>query len=305
MDPYQTLGVSKEASKEEIQKAYRKLAKELHPDLHPGDKQAEDRFKAVSSAYGLLKDPETRARYDRGEIDEHGVERPSHNFYRDHADGGSGRYYHSSAGFDDFADLSDLFGSAFGRGGAEFRARGGDVRYALDVEFMDAVKGAKRQITLPDGNSLNLTIPPGTRDGQVLRLKGKGMAGFGKDAPPGDALIEISVRDHPVFSRQGNDIQIDLPVSIDEAILGAQIHVPTLTGKVRMTIPAGVQNGERLRLKGRGLPSGVASDKAGDQFVRIVITLPETIDPDLAEAMRSWRTAHGYNPRAKMERETV
>ena len=199
-DPYQTLGVSKDASQEAIQKAYRRLAKKFHPDLNPGNKQAEDKFKDISAAYDLLGDPQKRARFDRGEIDASGAERPRQRYYRDFADAGTSNPYASDDGFADFGNAEDLFSEVFGRRGrTNLRMRGQDVHYNLELDFLDAINGGKQQLTLPDGSVLDVAIPPGTRDGQVLRLRGKGRPGIG-GGPPGDALIEIHV-DRIAFSR--------------------------------------------------------------------------------------------------------
>jgi len=300
-DPYSVLGVAKGASDADIRKAYRKLAKELHPDLHPGDKTAEERFKAVSAAYHLLSDPERRARFDRGEIDASGGERPKQDFYRDYAGADGGGRYYTASGFEDLSDVSDVFAEMFGRRGrgGGFDIRGQDVRYRLDVDFLDAVNGAKRRITLPDGNNLDLTIPPGVQTGQVLRLKGKGIPGIGKGAP-GDALVEIGVRPHPVFRREGKDILLELPITIDEAILGAKVEVPTIAGRVKMTVPKGASTGDILRLKGRGVKDRNGAD--GDQKVILKIVAPEEIDGELEEFMRSWRERHRSDPRREMRR---
>ena len=224
-DPYKVLGVAPEAAADDIRKAYRKLAKEHHPDLHPGDAVAEERFKAVAAAYDLLGDPDKRARFDRGDIDASGQEKPEQQYYRHYADAGAGHPYHSTEGFADFADAGDVFADLFGhargagRAGAgsgrqrgTFRMRGGDVRYSFAVDFIEAANGAKQRINLPDGSALDLSIPAGVRDGQVLRLKGKGMAGIG-GGPSGDALVEVQVRPHKLFRREGDDIHIDLPIS--------------------------------------------------------------------------------------------
>src|SRR5579872_5453312 len=201
-DPYRTLGVNREASADEIRRAYRKLAKKNHPDLNPGNKAAEDRFKAIASAYDLLSDPEKRARFDRGEIDASGQERPEQQFYRNYAEGAQGRRYRGAgpgeaeagAGFPD--DLGDILGEFFrargGREGEPIRMRGRDQAYQLTVDFLDAVNGATRRLTMPDGKELDVAIPPGIEDGQTLRLRGKGGAGVG-GGPPGDALIELSI----------------------------------------------------------------------------------------------------------------
>ena len=183
-DPYQVLGVKKDASAEDIQKAYRRLAKKLHPDLNPGNKKAEEQFNEVHAAYTLLSDPDKRARFDRGEIDASGTERPRQRFYRDFADSGGSPAYASDAGFADFAGGEDIFAEIFGRGGrGNFRVRGPDAHYRLEVDFLDAINGAKRQITLPDGEVLEVAIPPGTPDGQILRLRGKGQPGIGSGPP--------------------------------------------------------------------------------------------------------------------------
>lgn len=301
-DPYQALGVGKSASQDEIRKAYRKLAKDLHPDLNPGNLEAEERFKSVSSAYHLLNDSEQRARYDRGEIDASGAERPEQQFYRRYAESDAAGRYQSSAGYEDFSDLSDLFGDVFARRRAQegtIRMRGRDALYHLEVDFLDAVNGAKRRITFPDGKTLDLSIPAGTRDGGTLRLKGKGGQGLG-GGPPGDAMVEISVRPHPMFRRDGNDILLDLPITIDEAVLGGKVEVPTASGKVTMTVPKGASSGDVLRLKGKGIKASRGT--AGDQRVTLKIVMPEKVDTDLEQFMTRWRESHRYDPRAALRR---
>ena len=289
-DPYKTLGVKMDASQEEIQKAYRRRAKKLHPDLNPGDSHAEEQFKEVSAAYDLLSDPEKRTRYDRGEIDASGAERPERRYYRDFGERRAGNPYASNAGFadfSDFADADDIMSAFFGRSGQRNRnRRGSDARYSLDVDFLDAVNGGTRTVTLPDGSTLDVKIPPGTRDGQVLRLRGKGQPGFG-EAPPGDALIEVHVRPHPLFRREGDDIQIDLPISVRDAVLGGKLRVPTPTGTVTMTIPKWSNTGAKLRLKGKGIlrPDG----SRGDEFVTLKIMLPEKPDPELERCIAQWQ----------------
>jgi DnaJ-class molecular chaperone len=302
-DLYSVLGVHKTASADEITKAYRKLAKKLHPDLNPGDKTAEDKFKQVSQAYSILNDPDKRGQYDRGEIDATGQERPEARYYREYAGGPEGARYHSSAGFEDIGAFSDLFGDMFGaggvgggRGGARFSMRGQDAQYHLDIAFLDAVNGTKTRITLPDGGTLDVTIPPGVSEGQVLRLKGKGMPGLG-EGPPGDALVEIGVRPHPVFKREGNDIVVEVPISFDEAVLGGKVEVPTIGGRVAVTVPAGSNSGQTLRLKGRGVKG------RGDQLVRLKVTMPETIDSDLKSFAEEWRKTHAYDPRRKLKEQ--
>jgi len=294
-DPYETLGVKKDASADEIQKAYRGLAKKLHPDLNPGNKKAEEQFKEVSAAYGLLSDPEKRARFDRGEIDASGQERPQQRYYRDFADGGASRSYMNDAGFADFADsdiFADIFGGRQGRG--QFRMRGPDAHYRLEVDFLDAVNGAKRQITLPEGAALEVTIPSGTRDGQVLRLRGKGQPGIG-GGPPGDALIEIGVRPHPVFTRKDDDIHIELSVPLDQAVLGGRVSVPTPSGPVTMTVPKWSNSGAVLRLKGKGVPR--RGGARGDEYVTLKVMLPDQPDPELEKLIAQWHAARAGGAR--------
>jgi len=303
-DLYSVLGVPKTASAGEINKAYRKLAKKLHPDLNPGDTAAEERFKQISHAYSILKDPEQRGKYDRGEIDASGQERPQQRYYREYAGGPEGAQYHSTSGFEDIGAFSDLFGDMFGGGagmrggrggrGGRFSMRGQDAQYHLDIPFLDAVNGTKQRITLPDGSTLDVTIPPGVSDGQVLRLKGKGMPGLG-EGPPGDALVEIGIRPHPVFKREGNDIVVEVPISFDEAVLGGKVEVPTISGRVAVTVPAGSNTGQTLRLKGRGVKG------KGDQLVKLSVMMPEKIDDDLKSFAEEWKKSHAYDPRGKLK----
>lgn len=289
-DPYTTLGVKKDAAPADIQKAYRRLAKKLHPDLNPGDKTAEDKFKEVSAAYDLLSDPEKRARFDRGDIDASGTEQPRQRYYRDFAEQAGGSAYGSDAGYSDFSDFAgaeDLLSEIFGRGERPGRRRRGqDVHYHLDLSFLDAVNGGRQSLELPDGSALEVKIPPGTRDGQVLRLKGKGRSGVG-DGPPGDALIEISVLPHPYFTRRDDDIYLDLPISLKEAVLGARIRVPTPRGLVTAAVPKWSNTGRVLRLNGRGVPR--ADGSKGDQYVTLKLTLPQKPDPELETFVAQWR----------------
>ncbi len=299
-DPYAVLGVKPEATQDEIRKAYRQLAKKLHPDLNPGDRQAEEKFKQVSVAYDLVGDPEKRARFDKGEIDAAGNERPRERYYRDfHGAGAQSHPYSDASGYADFMDSEDILKEMFGRrGGAQFRMRGQDALYRLPVAFLDALNGTTKRITLPDGGTLDVVIPAGTKDQQVLRLRGKGGPGIG-GGPPGDALVEIEVEPHKFFKREGDDIHLELPISLPEAVLGAKLDVPTPTGPVRMTVPKGANTGTVLRLKGKGAPR---SDKShGDEYVTLKIVLPERPDPAIEEFAQRWQAGKEHNPRQHLE----
>lgn len=308
--PYEVLGVKPNASADEIRKAYRKLAKQHHPDLHPGDAAAEQRFKDISAANALLSDPEKHARFDRGEIDASGAEQqPERPYYRRHAEGAEGgRYQPFESAHPE--DLEDLFANFFAQGGggmgaagqrsrgAGFRARGADRSYTLLIDFIEAVNGAKKRITLPDGETLDVTIPPGIQDGQILRLRGKGAPGFG-GGPPGDALVEIHVAPHPFFERTGRDIRIELPVTLAEAVLGGKIMVPTTTGAVAMTVPKHSDTGTVLRLRGRGVPAR-GREPAGDQYVTLKVMIGPDQDSELEDFLRAWAPKHPFDPRKSM-----
>lgn len=310
-DPYEVLGVSEAATSEEIKKAYRKLARTSHPDLFPDDPGAEARFKAVSAAYDLLKDPATRARFDAGEIDETGAERPPRQYYRDFAEA-SGNTYHQRRGFGSQGDPADVFaeilrqrtgqrGDEFGERG--FNAPGPDLRYALEVPFLDAARGAEMRIALPDGGSIAVKIPQGAHDGQTLRLRGKGGAGYGS-GPPGDALITLSLRPHPVFRREGDDILVTLPITIDEAVLGGKVTAPTIAGPVSLSIPKGTSSGRVLRLRGRGVTRS-GRQATGDQLVELRVVAPPVIDDALRDFLEDWRKTNTHDPRAGMLNEAV
>lgn len=281
-DPYQVLGVAKTASAEEIKKKYRQLAKKLHPDLNPGNAEAAAKFKDVSAAYDLLSDAQKRARFDRGEIDASGAERPERQYYRAYAESPEGAKYNSPFEADDL--FSELFGRT--RGGRDFKIRGTDVSYVLPVDFIEAAGGAKKRVTMADGTVLDVNIPAGTEDRQTLRLKGQGQPGFG-GAEPGDAYIEVHVQPHAFFTRKDNDVHLELPISLGEAALGGKITVPTIDGDVSMTIPKGANTGTTLRLKGRGVLDR-KSRQRGDQYVKLKVVLPEGGDPELARFVESW-----------------
>jgi DnaJ-class molecular chaperone len=303
-NPYEVLGVKKEATADEIRTAYRALAKKHHPDLNPGNKQAEARFKEISAAYELLSDVDKRARFERGEIDESGNEKPRAYAYQDFAEGAPGAKYRTSQENMSPEDLDDLF-SFFGRGGfgqggggprgegATIRMRGGDRQYALTVDFLDAVNGAKQRLELAPGKSLDVTIPAGVHDGQVLRLAGQGGPGLG-GSPAGDALIEIRVAGHALFRREGDDVLLDLPVTLGEAVLGGRVTVPTPSGAVTMTVPPHSNSGTVLRLRGKGVAG------KGDELVMLKLVLPSEADAELDTFLKDWAAKHPYDPRKGM-----
>jgi DnaJ-class molecular chaperone len=282
-DPYQVLGVAKTASADEIKKKYRQLAKKLHPDLNPGNAEAAAKFKDISAAYDLLSDAQKRARYDRGEIDASGAERPERQYYRSYADSAEGAKYGSQFENDDL--FSELFGRARG-GRGDFKIRGTDVSYTLPVDFIEAAAGAKKRVTMADGKVLDLSIPAGTDDRQTLRLKGQGQPGFG-GAEAGDAYIEVHIQPHAYFTRKDSDVHLELPISLGEAVLGGKITVPTIEGDVTMTVPKGSNTGTTLRLKGRGILDR-KSKQRGDQYVKLKVVLPEGADPELTRFVETW-----------------
>jgi DnaJ-class molecular chaperone len=293
-DPYQVLGLAKTASADEIKKKYRQLAKKLHPDLNPGNADAAAKFKDVSAAYDLLSDAQKRARFDRGEIDASGAERPDRQYYRAYAESPEGAKYGSAFEAEDL--FADLFGR--GRGSREFKIRGTDVSYVMPVDFIEAAAGAKKRVTMADGTVLDVNIPAGTEDRQTLRLKGQGQPGFG-GAPAGDAYIEVHIQPHAFFTRKDNDVHLELPVSLAEAVGGGRITVPTIDGDVAMTIPKGSNTGTTLRLKGRGIVDR-KSKLRGDEYVKLKVVLPEGEDPDLTRFVESWEKGRGDDVRTRL-----
>ncbi len=312
-DPYATLGVSRTASEKDIKSAYRKLAKELHPDTNRDNPAAADRFGKVTQAYDLLSDKDKRAQFDRGEIDGDG--NPTHPFGGGgFGGGGSGGGYRSQQGgfrAEDFqgfgggeADLGDIFeglfgGGARGGGGSPFGRRsppppqkGADINYRLRVPFTDAATRADQRITLSDGKTIDLKLPAGVEDGTQMRLKGKGQQGPGG---AGDGLVTISVDSHKFYERVGDDVRLDLPISVDEAVKGAKVKVPTVDGPVMLTVKPGLSGGTVMRLKGKGFSKKAGG--RGDQLVTLRITLPDDLD-SLTEALGDW--ADPGNPRASL-----
>lgn len=305
-NPYETLGVATDASQDEIRKAYRKAAKDTHPDLNPGKPEAEKRFKEINAAHDIIGDAEKRKRYDAGEIDETGTERqPERHFYREYAEAdpnirygrreasASERGNSTSADFD-YDIFADLFRGRGESGG--FRMPPQDVRYKMDVDFLDAVKGARKTVAMPDGKTLDIAIPVAVTEGKVLRLKGQGLPG--SDGKLGDAYVEIAIRPHATLQRQGDDILSSLPVSLGEALNGASVRVETVDGPVDVKVPKGARNGAKLRLRGKGVPRGKVAGR-GDQLVEIHIVPPEGADEALAQFMAEWEKAHPQNPRRK------
>ncbi len=293
-DPYETLGLARDATPEQVRSAFRKLAKKHHPDLNPGSAVAEER---VNAANELLSDPEKRAQFDRGEINAAGDPvAPEPPRYRRYADAAEGARYR--AGPDEDFQFGDIFGDFLNRGGEGLRMRGADAHYALPVAFLDAVAGATRTFTLPDGRTLDVRIPPGIDDRQILRLKGQGGPGL-NGGPPGDALIEVHAEPHPFFTREGDDIHVKLPVTLKEAVLGARVTAPTPVGSVTMTVPKRSDTGTRLRLRGRGIPAH-AGRPAGDEYVTLQVTLADA-DDALETLLSGWEPAVPSEPRRTME----
>lgn len=289
-DPYKVLGVAKDTSAADLKKVYRKLAMKLHPDQNPGNDQVAEQFKEVSAAYALLSDEKMRARYDRGEINPDGSEKGFAN-YQQHAGAGgnpfgAGRF---GAGF----DAEDLFSSLFGGGRTTRqrttpRQRGSDKTYQIDIDFLDAVLGSTKQIRLETGKTLNIKTPENVKEGQQIRLKGQGSPGTGGGAN-GDALIEVHIRKHPFYTLKNNDISMDLPITLDEAVLGCKVTIPTLTGKISLTIPKNSSSGKVMRLKGKGA-TDPKTKKKGDQLVKLMIVLPSEEDNELEKIIKKWST---------------
>lgn len=295
-DPYEVLGASKTASAAELQSAYRKLAKKLHPDLNPGDKAAEEKFKEVAGAYDLLGDPEKRKRFDAGEIDASGAERPPQNFYRDYASSGRNHAYSDMGGYADYMDGDDPFADLLRRSQQQrANRRGQDLHYRLAISFAESISGGTKRLTLPDGGTLDVKFPAGMVDGQTIRLKGKGEPGLGKGGP-GDALIEIEVWPDTRFTRDGDDLVYELPISLMEAALGGKVRVPTPTGEVAMSVPKGANSGTVMRLKGKGAPK--RGGGAGDELVKLKIILPKGPDPELEAFVANWK-GKDFNPRER------
>ena len=331
-DPYEVLGVSKAASPEDIKKAYRKLAKKLHPDANKKDPKAASKFSELNSAYEIVGDDDKRKAFDRGEIDAEGKPRfQGFEGFGGGRPGGPG-FGRGGGGFESFtwgpegfrrtasrpgggpggaggaSGFEDILSSMFGgraRGGlgTSFEAedigsaiRGQDVTATATITLNEAAHGGTRRLDLPIGKEIEFKIPPGITDGQQIRLRGQGMpAPHG--GPPGDVLITVSIAPHPIFKVEGQDLRLDLPISLDEAVLGAKVRVPTLDGAVELAIPANTSSGRTFRLKGKGLPG---KKGAGDLYAAVKIVLPDGKDTDLEELMKKWRAEKPHDPRKNL-----
>ena len=301
MSPYETLGVSATAKQDEIKSAYRNLAKKYHPDLNPGNKEAEKKFKQINTAYEQVGTPEARAKYDRGESEsesQEGFKRGRQGpFYHQTQESG-GRYSAPFGGMD-----QDFFESIFGRMGGAGGGRSGDmpgedVVYQMDVSFEDAARGAEREITLPNGKRLRVRIPAGVESGTRLRFAGQGESGAGK-GQSGDAYVQLQVKSSPLFRRVGKDIELELPISVSEAILGTEVKVPSLEGSLLLKVPPGVSSGQRLRVSGMGVPD-LKDGKKGDQYVILKIVLPQAFDPEFKREVEAWSRRQPFDPRANL-----
>lgn len=335
-DPYKVLGVPRDASAADVKKAFRKLAKKLHPDANKHDPKAAAQFAELNAAYEIVGDADKRKAFDRGEIDAEGkpryrgfegfgagagpgAARGAGGFSGFGHDGGFETFTYGPEGFHRAGDrsegaagfeniLKDVFGGLGGAGAGRRRQRthfdpddfqtmgpGQDATAAVTVTLEEAAKGTRRRVQLPTGKELDVKIPPGLTGGKQVRLKGQGFAGAGGRA--GDAIITVLIAPHPVFELQGADLRTDLPVTPYEAVLGAKVRVPTLTGAVELAIPAHTNAGRTFRLKGKGYPG---KEGTGDLLATIRIVMPERADSDIEEVMRKWREEHPYDPRRNL-----
>jgi len=315
-NPYDVLGVSKTASDAEIKKAFRNLAKKHHPDTHGGDPNAKKKFQEISAAYDIVGDKEKRAKFDRGEIDASGNPAgfagggPGFEGHPFAGGAGNPRDFHftwterggeTAEGFRAEDIFSDLFGGLGGGRKRNQSRKGEDFAFTVTISFEEAARGGTRRVTLPDGRDIDVRIPTGLKDGQQIRLKGQGGPGR-NGGPPGDVMLSVSVAPHPLFAREGDNLKMDLPVTLQEALLGGTVTVPTLTGPVALKVPPNSNSGTVLRLKGKGIPgrgTATGGEPAGDLYVKLVVALPDKPDPDLKKFAEGWKNA--YDPRAKLK----
>lgn len=312
-DPYRVLGTAKGATQSEIKTAYRKMARQNHPDMHQGDARKEEQFKEIQGAYQLLSDEDKRMQFDRGQIDADGNptfrsggfpgggRRRSagsnnfHDIFKDFANQARG-----GAGADPFSKMRSGFGGGFGN---EYNSeethpkkKGATVNCWLELDFAEAAQGAKKTVRLPTGKELNVNVPAGFEDGQSLRLKGQGMPGL-NGAPSGDAMVEIHIKPDAMFSRKGNDVHLDLPITVTEAVLGAKIEAPTIDGAVHVKVPEGANSGTTLRLRGKGIKD--KEGKRGDQYVKLRVMLPDKTNKEFKDFITKWSEKNSYNVRDK------
>jgi len=290
-DYYEILGVRKDASDEELKKAYRRLARQYHPDLHPGDKEMEAKFKEINEAYHVLIDPKKRADYDlTGRVTfEPGMGAPT-----GWPPGGFG-----PEGFGPMGGFEDIFSEIFGARGRRPVRRGADIEYVLDLDFLHAVKGTDVKITVTRRTgakeTVTVKVPPGVRDGSRVRVAGKGHEGY-EGGPHGDLYIMTRVRPHAYFRREGNDIYVNVPVTVQEALLGSEVKVPTIEGFTKIRIPPGTQGGQRLRINGKGV-SFTRGAGRGDEYVVINIVVPGKVDARSRELIEEFARINPYEPR--------
>ena len=307
-DYYEVLGLSRGASEEEIKRAYRKLARKYHPDMNPGDPTAEEKFKEISEAHEVLTDPEKKRTYDQfGHADFGRGAGPGAGTWtwRGGEGGFEGFNFDFSGaggGFDSFSDIfSELFGGGRRRSYTRRPTRGEDIQYSMQIDFMDAVRGTSATVSLNTGKGtehLTVTIPRGVKDGSKVRLKGKGSQGT-NGGPNGDLFIITKIRPHPFFKREDDDIYVDVPVTITEAALGAQVTIPTIDGPTKLTIPSGTQGGQKLRLKGKGAPHLKGTGR-GDMYAVIKIVVPKGISKESKQILEDFQGKNPYNPRAEL-----
>jgi DnaJ-class molecular chaperone len=331
-DPYQTLGVAKDASQADVKKAFRKLAKQLHPDQNPNDPKAQNKFAEINSAYEILGDEKKRGAFDRGEIDAEGKPRGFEGFpggggFRRSGftgarpggagAGGAGQHFEFNFGGGGPFDASDIFSDLFGMGGA--RGRGGagagrgpgaggagahagqpgaDVALETQVSLETAIHGGKARVLTPAGKTLEVNVPAGVEEGKQIRLRGQGQPGPG-GGPAGDAIVTIHIQKHPHFRIEGRDLRLDLPVTLYEAVLGAKVEAPTLGGKVELTLPPKSNSGKTLRLRGKGLPAAGGA-AAGDLLITLRVVLPDGDWSELEEIAKKMKARQPYDPRVEL-----